>query len=51
MNEVGFQLSKGEVRHINTSLKMKLIPAPKLLVKDHKKPNTKGEFPRRLVHS
>ena len=47
--EVGFQLSKSEVGHINKSLKTKSIPTPKLMIKDHKKLNTKSEFPKRLV--
>ena len=49
LDEVGFQLSKSEVGHINKSLKTKSIPTPKLLIKDHKKSNTNGEFPTRLV--
>ena len=49
LDEVGFQLSKIEAWHINESLKTKSIPTPKLLIKDHKKPNKNGEFPRRLV--
>ena len=49
LDEVGFQLSKIEARHINESLKTKSIPTPKLLIKDHKKPNKNGEFPKRLV--
>ena len=34
---------------MNESLKTKSNPTPKLLMKDHKKPNTNGEFPTRLV--
>ena len=49
LNEVGFQLSKSEAVHINESLKTKSIPTPKLLIKNHKKPNKNGEFPTRLV--
>ena len=49
MNEVGFQLSKIEVGHINESLKTKPIPTPKLLIKDHTNPNTNDKFPTRLV--
>ena len=41
LDEVGFQLSKSEARHINESLKTKSIPTPKLPIKDHKKPNKK----------
>ena len=49
MNEVGFQLLKSKVGHINKSLKTKSITTPKLLIKDHKKPNINGEFSKRLV--
>ena len=48
-NDVGFQLSKIDVVHMNESLKTKSNPTPKLLIKDHKKPNTNGEFSTRLV--
>ena len=49
LDEVGFQLSKFEVGPINESLKTKSILTPKLLIKDHKKLNTNGKFPTRLV--
>ena len=42
-------MSKNEVGHINESLKTKAIPTPKLLIKDHKKLTSMGEFPTRLV--
>ena len=48
-NEVGFQLSKSEVGHINESLNTKSIPTPKLLIKDHKNANTNGKFPTSMV--
>ena len=48
MNDVGFQLYKSEVGHINESIK-KPIPTSKLLIKDHKEPNTNGDFTTRLV--
>ena len=44
-----YLLSKSEVGHINESIKTKSIPIPKLLIKDHKNPNTNGEFLSRLV--
>ena len=49
LDEVGFQLSKSEAGHIKESLKTKSIPIPKLLIKDHKKPNKNGKSPTRLV--
>ena len=49
LDEVGFQLSKREVGHINKSLKTKSIPTPKLLIKDHKNTSTNGKFPTRLI--
>ena len=49
MDKVEFQVSKSEVGHIHKSLKMKPIPTPKLLIKDHKNPNPKIKFPTGLV--
>ena len=49
LDSIGFKMSKNEVGHINESLKTKAIPAPKLLIKDHKKLTGMGEFPTRLV--
>ena len=34
---------------IRASYHITIIPSPKLLIKDHKKPNKNGEFPTRLV--
>ena len=42
-------MSKKEVGHINESLKTKAIPTPKLLIKDHKKLTSKGDFTTRLM--
>ena len=42
LDEVGIQLSKSEVRHINKKPKTKSITTPKLLIKDNKNPNTNG---------
>ena len=42
LDEVGSQLSKSEVGHMNKSPKTKSIPTPKLLIKYHKNPNTDG---------
>ena len=44
-----FRLSKKEAKHIAKMIKSRSIPTPKLLIKDHKKPNANGEFPTRLV--
>ena len=49
MDGVGFQLSKTVLGHIKKSLKTKSIPTPKLMINHHKKLNTNGEFPTRLV--
>ena len=51
LDEVGIQLSKIEVGHINKSLKTKSIPTPNLLIKYHKNLNTNGKVPTRLVIS
>ena len=42
-------MSKNEVGHINKSLKTKDIPTPKLLIKNHKKLTSDGDFPTMLV--
>jgi len=42
-------LSPEENEFIKASIKMKAVPTPKLLIKDHKKANNKGEFPMQLV--
>ena len=49
VDAIGFKISKKEVGHINESLKIKAIPTPKLLIKDHNKLTSMGEFPTRLV--
>ena len=38
-----------ENHFIDKSLKTRAVPTPKLLIKDHKKADSKGEFPTRLV--
>jgi hypothetical protein len=42
-------LSNNELRFIDEGLKVKVIPTPSLLIKDHKKPREDGTFPTRLV--
>ena len=42
-------MSKNMVVHINESLKIKAIPTPKILIKDHKKLTSMGDFPTRLM--
>ena len=43
------ELSVQEEDFARQLLAMKAIPVPKLLIKDHKTINKKGEFPTRLV--
>ena len=43
------ELSVQEEIVLRQSLATKAIPSPKMLIKDHKKINEKGEFPTRLV--
>ena len=42
-------MSKNEVGNINESIKIKAIPTTKLLIKDHNKLTSMGEFLTRLV--
>ena len=42
-------LSDGENRNAEESVRGKMIPTPKILVKDHKKQKPDGKFPTRLV--
>ena len=49
VDAIGFKMSKNEVGHINESLKTKAIPTLKVLIKDHNKLTSMGEFPIRLV--
>ena len=43
------ELSFKEEEFVRQSLATRAIPSPKLLIKDHKIINNKGEFPTRLV--
>ena len=49
VDTIGSKMSKNEVGHINESLKTKAIPTHKLLIKDHKKLTSMGEFPTSIV--
>ena len=49
LDKVKMELSVQEENFVRQSLATKAIPAPKLLIKDHKTINEKGEFPTRLV--
>ena len=42
-------MSDQEAHYLQKSIDSKAIPTPKLLIKDHKKPNQAGDFPTRLV--
>ena len=42
-------LSDNEIKFLKSTLKTKNIPTPKLIIKDHKKPNEEGDFPSRLI--
>ena len=48
VDEVGFQLSKSEVGHIDKSLKIKSIKTPKLLIKIIKIQTQTENFPTRM---
>eukprot|EP00957_Ditylum_brightwellii_P143293 10917340-Ditylum_brightwellii.AAC.1 len=49
LKQVEFLLSKKEKEFIDEALFLKAIPQLQLLVKDHKDPNEKGNFPTRLL--
>ena len=49
LDKVKMELSVQEENFVRQSLATKAIPAPKLLIKDHKTINEKGGFPTRLV--
>ena len=49
LDKVKMEMSVQEENFVRQSLSTKAIPAPKLLIKYHKKINEKGEFPTRLV--
>ena len=49
LDKVKLDLSVKEEEFVRQLLAMRAIPSPKLLIKDHKTINKKGEFPTRLV--
>ena len=49
LDKVKMELSVQEEKFVRQSLATKAIPAPKLLIKDHKTINKKGEFTIMLV--
>eukprot|EP00957_Ditylum_brightwellii_P092527 7046439-Ditylum_brightwellii.AAC.2 len=49
LKQIKFLISKKEKEFIKEALFLKVIPQPQLLVKDHKDPDEKGNFPTRLV--
>ena len=42
-------LSEDETAYIRQQIKSKAVPTPKLLIKDHKEKDARGNFPTRLV--
>ena len=44
-------LSENEYYFLQSALKSRNIPTPKLIIKDNKKPNENGDFPTRLIVS
>ena len=49
LEELQPSLSENEFAAILESIESKAVPTPKLLIKDHKKPDANGDFPTRLV--
>ena len=49
LNKLENILLTKEKQFIEESLKMRAVPTPKLLIKDHKKADSKGEYPTRFV--
>ena len=49
LSKVSHISSNSEVEYIKKSIDSKAVPVPKLLIKDHKEPNSKGNFPTRLI--
>ena len=42
-------LSEKELKFLSKTLEAKSIPTPKLIIKDYKKVNEKGDYPSRLI--
>ena len=49
LDKVKTELSVQEENFVRQLLATRVIPSPKLLIKDHKTINEKGKFPTRLV--
>jgi hypothetical protein len=49
LSQVEELLSKGEIAFLTEKLRSKGVPVPKILVKDHKKPDHDGHCPTRFV--
>jgi len=49
LGELDDTLSEDERGFVKAKMETRSVPTPKLLIKDHKKKNGKGEFPTRLV--
>ena len=49
LSTVGHIIDEKEYEYIKETIDSKAIPTPKLLIKDHKKPDLEGNFPTRLI--
>ena len=49
LSKVSHILNDKEREYIQETIDSKAVPTPKLLIKDHKKPDPKGNFPTRLI--
>ena len=50
LSQVKELLSKGEIAFLTEKLMSKGVPVPKILVKDHKKPDSNGYYPTRFAY-
>jgi hypothetical protein len=51
LNELQEIASEKELAFLDEKIKSKVIPQPKILIKDHKGPDREGNFPTRLVET
>ena len=49
LKSVEHYIDSQEYNFLEETIETRAIPTPKLLIKDHKKPNDQGEYPTRLV--
>ena len=49
LESITTHLDKGEVAFLTETINSKAIPTPKIRIKDHKKVDSSGEFPSRLL--